>query len=203
MKKVFIINGWGAYEALFIDIGYAITNNFDEADLVCFTGGEDVNPALYNHPPHPTTCFNTYRDQREYAFFEKALAAGKPMVGICRGGQFLNVCSGGEMYQNVTDHCRDHWIKASMVQNPIKVSSTHHQMMKPSSKGRLVAFSTHPYVREYWDGEKFVTEASLVGNEVVFYDHTKCLCFQPHPEFDGYPEMRKYFKTLVNLMTGD
>lgn len=202
MKNVYIIDGWGAYERMWQDMGYNVCNSVEEADVVCFTGGEDVNPQFYSHPAHRTTHYNTYRDVKEAALFEQCIILGIPMVGICRGAQFLNVMSGGTMYQDVTNHCRDHLIEDAASPLSIKVSSTHHQMMNPSSEGLLRAFSTHPYMRTYWDGAEFVTEDAEIGIEVVEYKHTKCLCFQPHPEFDGYPGMRQYFTTLVNELVG-
>lgn len=202
MKNVLIVNGWHDYSLMWESMGYAIINDIKEADVICFTGGEDVNPQFYGHTAHHTTHYNTYRDVKEAEIFEYAQDLYIPMVGICRGAQFLNVMSGGEMYQDVTNHCRDHWITDATSGSIAKVSSTHHQMMKPSSEGVLVAFSQHPYTRTYWGGDKFVTEEAEIGIEVVKYEHTKCLCFQPHPEFNDYPEMRKYFTTLVNELVG-
>ena len=41
-------------------------------------------------------------------------------------------------------------------------------------------------------------EDDLVDVEAVYYPHTACLCFQPHPEFHGMEELAKYFFSLVN-----
>src|SRR6266702_4767702 len=47
-------------------------SKMEDADLVVFTGGEDVDPAIYGDLPHPTTRFNTKRDTYEIAEFQKA-----------------------------------------------------------------------------------------------------------------------------------
>lgn len=57
----------------------------EEADLVIFTGGEDVDPSLYNEPRHPRTSSNITRDIREKDIYEYCLDKKIPMLGICRG----------------------------------------------------------------------------------------------------------------------
>ena len=205
MKKVFIVDGGLAYTGLFVKMGYDIAASLKEADIVCFTGGSDVDPGLYGHKQHHRTFVHRPRDVEETAVFKEALGMGMPMVGICRGGQFLNVMSGGEMYQDVDRHTTSHNIVDATTGEVIYVSSTHHQMMKPSEAGIMVAFSNQGGNREWWDGQVFKKEISQVDNEVVYYKHTRCLCFQPHPEFTG-PEMvgmRVYFKSLLERFFGE
>lgn len=199
MKKVFIVDGRGSYHEMFLSLGFELANGIDEADLICFTGGADVGPWMYDHPQHKTTYDDHRRDVFESTIFEDAKKRGIPMVGICRGGQFLNVMSGGEMYQDVTGHCYAHSITDVLTGEVVYVSSTHHQMMKPSPEAVLVAYSTLGGDREWWDGQVFAREKSEQDVEVVFYPGTKCLCFQPHPEFSSaeFEGMRAYFATLL------
>lgn len=205
MKKCVIINGSFAYQQLFSKVlGYEIVQDIiDEqqnpVDLIIFTGGEDVSPGLYGHEQHRYTHNNVFRDAQEAKVFERAIMLNIPMVGICRGAQFLNVMSGGEMYQDVGGHGYDHEITDLTTGETVFVSSTHHQMMKPSLNAVLVASSTIGDYRDWWDGEVFKREKSEQDYEVVFYPQTKCLCFQPHPEFFGteYLGMQSYFKSLL------
>lgn len=199
MKKVFIVNGDKSYHDLFTSLGFTITRDIEQANLVCFTGGSDVSPEMYGHKKHPATYNDPLRDLVEGQVFSQARKLDIPMVGICRGGQFLNVMSGGEMYQDVTKHGRSHSITDLQTGETIYVSSTHHQMIKHSPEGILVASSNLYGNRDYWDGQVFVLEQSECDNEVVFYPNTKCLCFQPHPEYSApeYEGMRKYFGELL------
>lgn len=195
MKTVYIEYPDSSYHTMFWDMGYAITRSVEEADFVCFTGGSDVSPSIYGHPAHPTTHCDEWRDAKEERLFMHCIANDLPMVGICRGAQFLNVMSGGSMYQDVSDHCWDHYIEDVTTKKTLLVSSTHHQMMRPSSTATLIGVSYLEGKRTRWDGEKFISEVSDVDYEVVLYEHTRCLCFQPHPEFtsDRYKDMRDYF----------
>lgn len=204
-KKCYIVSGSSDYTRLFQELGFTIepsvlNDKREPVDLIVFTGGEDVTPSLYGAKKHTSTYSNTYRDVSEQDVFSQALLNNIPMVGICRGGQFLNVMSGGAMYQNVQGHTRSHSITDTTTGEVVYVSSTHHQMMKPSSKGVLVASSTIGGEREWFEGDVFMRDVANQDIEVVYYEDTKCLCFQPHPEFYGseYMGMKTYFKSLLD-----
>lgn len=75
-------------------------------DGLLFTGGQDVSPALYGETPKPT-CGEICpaRDRMEQALLHLALERDLPVLGICRGIQFLNAVLGGTLYQDLpTEH---------------------------------------------------------------------------------------------------
>lgn len=199
--KIKIVGGNYQYDELFRSFGHSIVTSLEVAELVCFTGGADVSPELYGDSKHPYTSNDRERDRDEKAIYNNTLALGIPMVGICRGGQFLNVMNGGRMYQHVTHHTSDHWIVDLMTSNRVWVTSTHHQMMMAGSGAFLVAFSTLAGTREWYDKDVPQKDVSLKDAEVLFYPKTKCLCFQPHPEFEGgeYKPMKDYFKQSLRM----
>lgn len=198
-KKVFIIGGGLAYHRMFKHNSFEICDSVNEADLVVFTGGEDVSPSLYGDTRiHQNTWTNPERDVKEQHLFMFCLENKIPMAGICRGGQFLNVMSGGKMYQHVTEHTNSHHITDIRTGEVVYVSSTHHQMMRPGKKADVVAIANLKGQREYLEGEVFKIEESAVDYEVLFYKETNALCFQPHPEMimpDS--QMTKYFFGLI------
>ena len=65
-------------------------------------GGGDIDPALYGEAPH-ALCgpVEARRDAFERAFLPRIVAAGKPLLGICRGHQMLNVALGGTLWQDL------------------------------------------------------------------------------------------------------
>ena len=73
-----------------------------ELDLVVFTGGEDIEPARYGKEKSKL-CekTNPQRDEFDFALMSACLAENKPMVGICRGSQLMNVFFGGTLYQDI------------------------------------------------------------------------------------------------------
>ncbi|MBI5600195.1 MAG: gamma-glutamyl-gamma-aminobutyrate hydrolase family protein [Gemmatimonadetes bacterium] len=69
---------------------------------VVLSGGEDVDPARYGAARHPATQKpKVARDATELALVEAARAAQRPMLGICRGLQLLNVALGGTLVQDL------------------------------------------------------------------------------------------------------
>lgn len=206
MNKVYIENSSMSYEYLFSRLGYSVTRDVSKADFICFTGGEDVSPYIYEDATHPSTYANAFRDQKEARLFKEIREQRKPAVGICRGGQFLNVMNGGRMYQHVTNHTGDHYIETSMVDTPILVSSTHHQMMMPTEDAQILAVAYVESKREWCDGDSYgiKKDVSDVGIEVVWYPNHQSLCFQPHPEFTEkkYEGMTDYFHQLLKEYIG-
>jgi putative glutamine amidotransferase len=74
----------------------------DNLDGVLLTGGGDVDPGRYGAQPHPATSrVSESRDAAELAVLDAALAAGKPVLGVCRGMQLLNVARGGTLCQHL------------------------------------------------------------------------------------------------------
>lgn len=193
-KKVFVVGGSREWFEWFIEHGYNVVHNIFDADLVQFTGGEDVTPAIYGEK-NTHSYNNVNRDLLEAGYFALARRLNKPMVGICRGGQFLNVMCGGHMIQHVKGHTNNHKITAVVDDEvfgalmELDATSTHHQMMQPTQFGQLLAWAKIVH-----DGEK------EVDPEVVYYEEEKCLCFQPHPEYRVFKELENYYFGLINSL---
>lgn len=71
-------------------------------DGFLFTGGPDVHPALY-HEETMRCCgsINPQRDRLEILLLNQAVQLDKPVLGICRGIQLINVALGGSLYQDI------------------------------------------------------------------------------------------------------
>lgn len=75
-----------------------------DLDGLVLHGGADVAPSSYGQEPHrPEWSGDRRRDDYEIALVEAFLEAGKPVLGICRGLQILNVCLGGSLHQDLID----------------------------------------------------------------------------------------------------
>lgn len=71
-------------------------------DGLVLQGGNDVAPQQYGEEPlHPDWQGDPVRDQYEMELIRAFVAAGKPVFGICRGLQLLNVSFGGTLYQDI------------------------------------------------------------------------------------------------------
>ncbi len=75
---------------------------FTMCDGLLMTGGHDVEPRQYGEEPRLDNVVpNAERDTMELALLRLALAHDKPVFGICRGLQIMNVACGGTLYQDL------------------------------------------------------------------------------------------------------
>jgi putative glutamine amidotransferase len=73
-------------------------------DALVLIGGPDVDPALYDAEPHPSTDRpRPGRDAWEVGLARAGLELGQPLLAICRGVQVLNVALGGTLHQHLPD----------------------------------------------------------------------------------------------------
>lgn len=77
-------------------------------DGFLFTGGPDPHPFLFGEETH-RSCGNisVRRDSMETALLKKVMKTGKPVFGICRGIQIINVVLGGNLYQDIRAEYQD------------------------------------------------------------------------------------------------
>ena len=184
-SKIFIVSQ-SYYLAPFKDLFHSVESVRD-ADVVMFTGGEDVHPSLYNEPVGRFTQSNFARDKHEQLTFEYANQLGKKMIGICRGSQFLTVMNGGKLVQDVTRHGETHEVYTADG-DVMLMSSTHHQMMNPFElpiRDYDILAWAEGRSAQYLNGlNKPIEGFKERGTEpeIVWYPKTKSLCIQPHPE---------------------
>lgn len=180
--------------------GYKVVDTIDGADLLCFIGGADVDPKLYNEPALKESYVSPLSDARDEAVWQMNAARGGkalPMVGICRGGQFLNVMNGGSMWQDVDNHGRDHeLIDLLITKTPVVVTSTHHQMMIPADDGEEIAIAYR--AKHFLSG--IPRRKPRHDTEAVWYEKTRSLCFQPHPEYNNLACRQLFFDYIDHLI---
>lgn len=185
IKKVYVVGNQKNY-ADFLD-NFVLVDCIKDADIVIFTGGEDVTPSLYGCQKHPTTYSNIERDLAEQAEFNK-IRQDQLAIGICRGSQLLCVLNGGKLIQNVDNHAIRHThviyeLKSDYVYD---ITSTHHQMQYPfeiPSSNWTCLFASFNLSSKY-EGNQISTPS--FEPEIVLYhqpNKPKCLAIQGHVEY--------------------
>lgn len=172
----------------------------DEADLVVFTGGPDVDPVLYGEKPHSSTSANVIRDGKDMELYFKCVAEGIPMLGICRGAQFLAVMNGFKLYQDINCHNGSHDVwDIHNKQLLMNVSSVHHQaVIYEAGKGmELIAHCANRATKR-WKNPEVLVEGHKPDVEAYFIRGTCCLGIQGHPEYKGYEKFSAWSLDLVN-----
>ncbi|HUF25679.1 MAG TPA: gamma-glutamyl-gamma-aminobutyrate hydrolase family protein [Gemmatimonadaceae bacterium] len=77
-----------------------------DVDALVLQGGTDVAPESYGESPiRPEWAGDRVRDRYETLLIEAAMALDRPVLGICRGIQMLNVALGGSLLQDIGTQC--------------------------------------------------------------------------------------------------
>lgn len=215
--KAFVLPGafYSACVALMAEAGFSKANTVEEADVVVFIGGEDINPKLYGEEAHKTTYFTDDRDFQEEFFYRKAQKLGKVCFGICRGAQFLHAMNGGKLWQNVNNHGGpDHVIYDIDEDVYVKATSLHHQMLMFNKDMDMIACTKDQVATRFEDYatvlhiDKDAEDAAVeLEIEAGCYALTKCFFVQGHPEI-GCEEYRswtmtKLFELMLEWGSGD
>lgn len=131
------------YISFFEKLGYIIilasnnTNNIEQyfkikIDLVVLTGGNNVNPNLYNNNNNNKDKLNDVymeRDNLEIDMIDIAINKNIPIFGICKGFHLLNIYFKGQLSLNISNHVnKNHFLKSdSEILNNKETNSFHNQ----------------------------------------------------------------------------
>jgi len=178
---------------------FSLEDILADFDGVVFSGGADVSPKSYGEEPlRPEWAGDYARDQYELALFKASRTLDKPILGVCRGHQLINVALGGSLYQDTHTQLegaelhRDGDIydalghDVEIVENSLlsgiyggklkhKINSVHHQAIKQLGSGLSVQ-------------ARSVTDNVI---EAIWYDDPAyyILGVQWHPEWMKDPQM--------------
>ena len=196
---------------LFVEDHDILREVYDRLDGVLLAGGVDMHPFAYGESPHPRLGrTDQARDVVELALAQWAIADQKPILGLCRGAQVLNVVLGGTLWQDIEaqvptaikhdcfpneGYARDYLahevaiapgsrLDAAFEAASVPVNSMHHQAVKTLAPGLLAsAYAPDGMIEAIESG----TSHFLVG-------------VQWHPEIfeDRDERTRRLFKSFVD-----
>ncbi len=99
---------------------------------ILLSGGEDVHPSMYNKPEYLSYCYpddiSLRRDEFEWKVMQEVVRKEIPVLGICRGLQFINVFFGGSLIPDLTT-----WGKFNHSKLPDNTDRYHSLSIDPSS----------------------------------------------------------------------
>ena len=177
----------------------------EEYDGLLLPGGWDVNPARYGKERIPEETIDDDLDAVQFPVLESFLKAGKPVLGICRGHQLLNVAFGGTLIQHIPgaekhtslpeggDNVHAIRIRTDSFLYPLygagcRVNSSHHQAIEtPGTELRVTALSE--------DGvAEAVEHESLPVWGVQFHPERMCFRFRREDTADGSDVIRFFLE---------
>lgn len=182
---------------------------YELCDGILLPGGEDVDPAFYGEEPHPDLgSVDRQRDEVEIALARWTCEDKKPLMGICRGIQVINVAFGGTLYQDLpaqlpasSDHREntkmrqydvlthgialepDSWLAERLSTDHVMSNTMHHQAVKDAAPGLRVVGHAPDGVVEAMEGtgEQFVVAVQCHPEHLWASAETRWLRF-----FEGF-----------------
>jgi putative glutamine amidotransferase len=167
-----------------------------DLDGLVLQGGADVCPRTYGeHPLRDDWQGDEVRDRYEIELLRSFVAAGKPVLGVCRGHQVINVAMGGTLYQDVSSQLdgalvhRD-WEPYDSHRHTIDlVPGSRLAKLYPGVERAVVNSVHHQSVRRLGDG--LVVEARATHDGVIealrLDDGAYVVGVQWHPEWMPIP----------------
>ncbi|MBD1890671.1 gamma-glutamyl-gamma-aminobutyrate hydrolase family protein [Coleofasciculus sp. FACHB-SPT9] len=176
----------------------------ERIDGLIFSGGGDIDPAVYNDSSHPTV-YNVdhQRDTFELALAKLVLDTDIPVLGICRGLEILVVATGGNLVQHLPDEFGD----AIAHRTHQSRFCEHHVQIDPDSRlaamigiteSEIVSWH-HQAVRTVPPGWRVTARASDGVIEAMEHkQHPWAIALQWHPELALQdPYQQRIFQALV------
>jgi len=183
---------------------------YDLCDGILLPGGDDIDPAYFGEERHPALgLVDPQRDRVELLLARWTRADNKPLMGICRGLQVINVAFGGSLYQDIPaqlpdalDHrhnsrlrqydvvghpvalAPDSWIGERLGAADVLGNTMHHQAIKDVAPGLRVVGHAPDGVVEAVEG---------TGTQLV-------VAVQCHPEYlwpAAEPRWSGFFRAFV------
>lgn len=156
-------------------------NNIEEyislVDGILLAGGRDVNPKLYNEKIEDATVpVIEEKDKSDILYVRTMMKKKKPIFGICRGMQIINVALGGSLYQDLElsgENKKNHFnlekpfneihlveveentLLNNVLGDRIKVNSIHHQSIKDLAEDLKISARALDGTIEAVENEKF------------------------------------------------
>lgn len=192
-----------------------IPNIFSEEDIfdlyalldgILFSGGGDISLQYFNGSSHPRIGeVDETRDFTEIALMRAAVKDGKPVLGICRGAQIMNVALGGSLYTHlydqldgVLDHAYPGNLRTVLV-HPVQVDETSRAAEIFGETHLNVNSLHHQGIQELAPTIKPAGHAPDGLVEVIEVpDHPYAVGVQWHPEWlTDQPAMQRLFHSFV------
>lgn len=176
-------------------------------DGLVLSGGYDVHPLYYGEEPHPSLRFiYPERDLYEMEALSLACQQEKPILGICRGLQLINVAFGGTLYQDLSQNSSEPPLKHSQEakmhvavhtvditpdtilhsifgKDSVGTNSFHHQGIKQLASGLIAS--------------AFARDGVIEGIEKENYPFMVAVQWHPERMVDHDPAMLHLFQFFI------
>jgi len=159
-------------------------------DGIMFTGGGDIDPALWGERPHKKTKLIHPRRQRfELLLYEQVRKLEMPILALCLGMQLINVAHGGSIHQHLPDldldEDVDHGDHNRLAEHNITLDSHSKLTQWVQTQSIIVNSGHHQAVKKLGDG---LTSLAVTDDHIIeaykASNYPFLLAVQWHPERD-------------------
>lgn len=197
------------------ELVYDHSNRYNRAmlgkcDYLLLTGGADIYPSYYGQEPYiaHSEWFDLTRDRKEYELACDAIEKDIPIIGVCRGAQWLSILNGGKLIQHVTNHeAGFHTMKTTdELFQEVSATTSHHQMcdLGGVAGAQMLAWTEHR--SDVYLGNKGtdIFPKGLSHEPEVFYiPNKKHLGIQGHPEYvSRFSPYQYYLRHVIEDLYG-
>ena len=155
----------------------------EDYDGLILCGGCDINPGRYGVELNGSKKINDELDENEFKLAKLFIEAKKPVLGICRGCQLLNVYFGGSLYQHI-DNAEEHVSDDKTVDLVHTVTTKENSILHRLYGGELVTNSYHHQAVKVLGKGLIESARTTDGTTCEAIEHTSLPVFgvQWHPE---------------------
>ena len=141
----------------------------DSCDMLILPGGGDIDPSFFHQNNTDSQNVDFILDNVQFAFLEAFVKMSKPVIGICKGMQIINVYFGGNLTQNLTEpslsihaykdtdkhhpitaftSTNDFFFKHINFPNTLIVNSAHHQAISQLGQNLCPIYTSPDHITE-------------------------------------------------------
>jgi len=198
MMTVYLSEALPNYISALKIIGVPLAERAEAADALLLPGGGDIHPKYYGQRICGARAINEARDMREFSLVRQFAATERPIFGICRGLQLLNICFGGTLRQHIDGHSqicgadRLHTAQNSdrllaLYGEYCAVNSAHHQAIDLLGKNlRAIQWANDGTIEAF-------RHSSLPIFAVQWHPERLCGAFARSDAADGLLLLRDFF----------
>ena len=168
----------------------SVRDDIDSLDGLVIPGGPDINPGRYDEDNYACEGIRNSLDRIQFTVLDVFVRTGKPVYGICRGMQLINVYFNGTLNQDIPGHrsgthevvnIRGTWC-FDIFGETIETNTSHHQSVKRLGDG--------------------LVECAYSGDTIEAVRHSKLPIFgtQWHPEYKPKKTGKKVLQYWLNLV---
>ena len=170
-------------------------------DGLIIGGGDDVSPEHYGHDIRAKVRPNPERDRLEIDWIHRALDAGLPLLGICRGAQLINVVLGGTLHQDIRPIRFHTYNRPGLLPTKQVLLEEDSRLARLLQRRRVRVNSLHNQAIDREAAALRITGRDLDGivQSVEAVDGRDIIGVQWHPEYLFYlPRQLRLFRWLAS-----